>query len=508
MQRDIGAGSLPPDDADIELAKNELQSESTTKGLYGTISCMLLGLFLCNMDASLVLATYGNIASAFDDLENGSWILSSFILAQCVAQPLYGKLADVYGRKTCLQAAHVLFALGTAGTGLGRNLVQVVIWRAVQGCGTAGMNSMVAIIIADLVPLHEIATLRSYVNILQTTGRSVGGVIGGALTYAFGWRWAFIIQLPPTLAAMLLVQKRLDLPQRESSGLTQWQRLRRIDFLGSIFLCSLIFSACFILDTGGQRYPWTSQPILITSIAGLLSLLGFLITANIVSEPIFPLRLLGQYTIITNYLIAFLQALLQFSLMSVVPLYFQATAKANSAQAGAYLVPAFIGNTFGGLVSGHLIKRTGLYKPITAISPLFALLCMVLCYTTWHGHTTFLGALATLPGGVASGLVASSLFVGLAAELPEEDMALSASGLYLFFSLGAIAGASAGAAMFQTSLRVGLERVLAGVDNGREIMHKALSDIAYVQNAGEKVRELLVPAYVYALHQVNRKSLF
>ncbi|EME79349.1 uncharacterized protein MYCFIDRAFT_190289 [Pseudocercospora fijiensis CIRAD86] len=476
-------------------------------GIYATISCMLLGVFLANVDASLVLATYGQVASTFGDLENGSWILSSFILAQCVAQPLYGKLADVYGRKACLQASYVLFALGTLGTGIGRTLLEIIVWRAVQGCGSAGMTSMVSIIIADLVPLHEIATLRSYVNILQTTGRSCGGVIGGALTYAFGWRWAFIIQLPPTIAAMLLVQKRLHLPRRPTSGLTQWQKLSRIDFLGSIFLCTLIFCACFILDTGGQRYPWRSQPIYITAIAGVVSLLGFVVTANVVVEPIFPLRLLLEYAVITNYLIAFLQVLLQFSLMSVVPLYFQATKKANSAQAGAYLVPAFAGNTIGGLISGYFIKKTGLYKPMTVISPLFAVLCMCLCYFTWNGDTSVFGSLATLPGGLASGMVSSSVFVGLAAGVREEDMALTASGLYLFFNLGAIAGASAGAAVYQTSLRTGLAHALSGVQNGAEIMRKALSDISYVQNASDRIRELIMPAYVYGLHQVNYLSV-
>lgn len=160
-----------------------------TTGTWAAISVLLIGVFVANTDSSLILATYGLISSEFGDLGSGSWLVSSFILGQCVAQPLYGKLSDIYGRKQCLQVSYILFSLGTAGTGLGQSMSQIIAARAVQGAGSAGMSSMVSIIITDLVPLNEIATLRSYVNIMATTGRSCGGVVGGALTAALGWRW-------------------------------------------------------------------------------------------------------------------------------------------------------------------------------------------------------------------------------------------------------------------------------------------------------------------------------
>jgi MFS family permease len=110
------------------------------------------------------------------------------MLAMCIAQPLYGKLSDIFGRKRCLQTSYFIFAVGTAGSGLGRTLPQVIAARAVQGIGGAGMVCMVSILLTDLVPLHEVALYRSYVNIIQTVGRSCGGAIGGLVAEAFGWR--------------------------------------------------------------------------------------------------------------------------------------------------------------------------------------------------------------------------------------------------------------------------------------------------------------------------------
>lgn len=176
-----------PVDPDTERA--EVDDAPKAAGVYTTLSVLLLGVFVSQIDQSFVIATYGAVSSEFNDLESGSWLVSAYILAQCVAQPLYGKLSDVYGRKACLQVAYVLFAIGTTGSGLGRSMSQVIASRAVQGAGGAGMTSMVAIIVTDLVPLREVASMWSYINILQTTGRSCGGLLGGLLTQTLGWRW-------------------------------------------------------------------------------------------------------------------------------------------------------------------------------------------------------------------------------------------------------------------------------------------------------------------------------
>lgn len=107
----------------------------------------------------------------------------------CVAQPLFGKFSDIYGRKRCLQTAYILFAIGTVGCGIGQSMGQLFAARAIQGAGGAGMVCMVSILLTDLVPLHEVAVYRSYVNIVQTVGRSCGGAVGGYLAQTIGWRW-------------------------------------------------------------------------------------------------------------------------------------------------------------------------------------------------------------------------------------------------------------------------------------------------------------------------------
>ena len=106
-QRRSDAEFLPPDDSDVELSKRE-HASGRTKSPWATLSVLILGCFISNADSSLVLATYGKISSEFGDLDSGSWLLSSYILAMSAVQPLVGKLSDIYGRKPILLLAYTL----------------------------------------------------------------------------------------------------------------------------------------------------------------------------------------------------------------------------------------------------------------------------------------------------------------------------------------------------------------------------------------------------------------
>lgn len=262
---------------------------------------------------------------------------------------------------------------------------------------------------------------------------------------------------------------KLPAPPVTDRSQSTWDRLKRIDFAGAFFLSSAILCLCLILDLGGSRIPWTSLWIYILLGATLASIVCFVISARRVPEPIFPLELAAHFVVVTNYMIIFFQTTAQNALMVSVPIYFQVTAAATTSQAGAYLIPAFAGNTLGGLVAGVWIKRSGRFKSLTVLSPIFGLLCYLSLWLTWNGHTSPWLSVLIFPGGFAMGVLSSSAFVGLAAGVEEEDFAVITSGMFLFFNIGMIAGVSGGSAVFQDVLRASLNKILQGVDDGEEV---------------------------------------
>jgi MFS family permease len=172
---------------------------------------------------------------------------------------------------------------------------------------------------------------------------------------------------------------------------------------------------------------------------------------------------------VVNFVIVFLQVATQLTLLLTVPIFFQATTAASSALAGAYLTPAFAGNLSGGILSGIWIKRTGRYKAATVLAPSCALTGLVLMLLFWNENTSPAECSFLFLGGFATAVVSSSAFVGLTVSVRDEDIAVAASGMYLFMNIGAITGVSLGSAVFQATLRTVLTDSLQGFENSGEV---------------------------------------
>ena len=349
----------PADEEAPNLQSHEPIKQKHTS-ILSIVAVFLIGVFISSADFSFVLATHGTIASEFDRLAVSSWLISSYALAMCISQPIYGKLSDIYGRKAVLSVAYILFALGCLTCGLAPSFALVLVGRVVSGIGGAGINALVTIIITDLVPLREVASWRSYVNIAATSGRSLGGLIGGYLADRIGWRWSFTGQTPIIVIAIILSWMLVPASQPRSTDeqIIRRSRLARIDFLGSILLALVVLAFLMPLSLGGQEIPWSHPLIIVSFICAVV--FGHLFVAAekyLAVEPVFPLHLLGNRAVVTAYLAYTFQMAAQAGMMFTVPIYFQVTARVSSTVAGAHLVPAFVGNVLGGLVAGVAIRR-------------------------------------------------------------------------------------------------------------------------------------------------------
>ena len=446
-----------PVDEEATASKPETPNPTLPASVGHIVCVLLIGTFISNADSSLLFATHSIIASEFNALHDSSWLLTSFALAQATSLPLYGKLSDIYGRKALLLTAYALFALGCFLVGVGGSMSALIVGRVISGFGASGMTALVSILITDLVPLREVATWRSWVNIVATTGRSMGGPVGGWLADSVGWRWSFLGQVPFAGVAFVLVW--VILPNRSLDGEeARGSKLSRVDFLGAILMALSILSLLLPLEIGGERIPWSDYRIALLFAAALFFGLLFLAVEGWVArEPIIPLSVLRHKEVLLSSLIMLCQVAAQVGLMFAVPLYFQVTANASSTVAGAHLVPAVFGNAVGGLISGVVIKRTGRYKALTLGATGGASLAYLLLILRWHGHTNWLESLYIFPGGFGSGIANSALFISIQAALDPRFAAVAASTLYLASSIGMLAGMAGVSAVLQQSLRVGLD---------------------------------------------------
>ncbi|KAL4790555.1 major facilitator superfamily domain-containing protein [Aspergillus venezuelensis] len=472
------------------------------------ITVLLLGEFISNADGTLIMAATARISSEFNSLQGAAWLSTGYTLGVCAAQPMYGKLSDIFGRKPLLLWSYFFLALGCVVCGLATNMWIVILGRALSGVGGAGVMTMSSIIITDIVSKREVAKWRSFVNISMTLGRSIGGPAGGVLTDTIGWRWAFLLQAPLLAVAALLVTIQLKLAPRVSGDEPSTRsRISRIDFRGSFLVATSIAAVIILLDQGGKAFPWASIPTLALSLSAGVALALFIYTElYVAAEPIFTLQILKRPNVAASYLVSSFQAAAQVGMMFTVPLYFQVTSRTSTTVAGAHLIPAVAGNAIGGLSAGFFIRKTGNYKPVLALAGLIACISYVLQFIRWNGDTGVCEGLYIVFGGLGSGAASSAAFVCMTAFLEPQEIAMATGGYLLLLNFAITAGITSNYTLLGSEFRRQLHAKLHG-PGAHKIIHRALSSIEYIAGLTGALRKTVVGSYVAGLKHAYIFSL-
>ncbi|CAK7215872.1 hypothetical protein SEUCBS140593_002677 [Sporothrix eucalyptigena] len=481
---------------------------------------LMIGVVVSNADGSLMLATHPVIASEFNDLEDSSWLFGGFILASAATQTMYGKLSDIYGRKNMILLSYILFALGCGMVGAGQTLFQVILGRVISGGGGAGMTALVSILISDLLPIRDVATWRAYINVAATTGRSLGGPLGGWLADVIGWRWSFIGQVPFMLIATVLCQIYLPSNARNFKGgkyvepdnsVSAWDKLKRVDFLGSLLLALTLLAFLVPMEIGGSKVPWSSPIIPALFASAIVLFVLFIRTEKRAVEPVVPLSIFRIRDANLSIFIQMAQLSAQLGLMFSVPLYFKASASVSNTEAGAHLFPAVAGNAVGGIISGIYIKKTGRYRNMIRLAALSASLSYISLLFRWNGHTNWFESLYIIPGGFGAGIVQSAVFISLQAVVEPRYMAPAISILYLSSTCAMIIGLTCSSTIMQATLKPALSKNLLelGLDPEvrTEVYKNALSNIEYIGTLTGSVKTAVIEAYVDSLWWSHLVSL-
>ncbi|KAF5232520.1 hypothetical protein FANTH_12937 [Fusarium anthophilum] len=488
---------IPPEVSDLERNSPDEPKTYSHAFIARVVVALLIGIFTSNADGSLVLATHPVIASEFGKLQDSSWLFISFMLASAASQTIYGKLSDIFGRKTILIFCYGLFAVGCALVGAGQSMWQVILGRVISGSGGAGMTTMASVIITELAPLREVASWQSYMNVIATVGRSIGGPLGGFLADTIGWRWSFLGQSPIFAVSMIIAA--ILLPSTTQTEGATLERIKRIDALGALLLGGSVLAFMVPLEIGGQKIPWSHPLVPTLAAAGVLLLAAFaLVESRWAKEPIFPLRLLRSGGVSKTYLIAFGQAAAQLG-------------RVSSTVAGAHLFPAVIGNTVGGIATGLIIKRTGRYKTLIIFSAVSSITSYTLMLLRWHGQTNWLESLYVFPGGLGMGIAQSAAFIALQASIDPKDKAAASSGIFLAVTLGSVVGMAGTSAAIQGLLRHDIQQSLSHLGKSQhfidEVIQKAAESVSYLDEASQPIRRVLVEGYIRGIEYAHGLSI-
>jgi EmrB/QacA subfamily drug resistance transporter len=425
-------------------AQTEYASRLSRKRIILTTVGVIAAMFLASIDGTIVSTAMPTIVGDLHGIDSYAWVFSAFLLAEIATIPLWGRLADMFGRKRIFLAGMALFMLGSILCGAAQSMTALVLFRAVQGLGAGCILPVAQTISADLYTMEQRARISAIYAGVFALSAVLGPFLGGLLTDELSWRWVFYVNIPVGVAAMVLVAIVMVEPI---------QRLRRhqFDWAGVITLLGWTCLLVYALETGGRDEPWGSFQVVGAFTASAVLFVAFLVIERRAAEPLIPLDLfrvpaLRASTIVTAFL-----GMAMFGVLSFIPLYGRTVLHEDATGSGRILIPLMLAMMVGSAGGARLVLRLGFRVIVTAGGVGVVMGTFLLTRLTAESSQLELsGYLVVLGFGMGLIFMSTSLAAQNSVTLPQMGVA---TGLVNFTrQLGGAVGVALAASVMLTSL--------------------------------------------------------
>ncbi len=410
------------------------------------LSGLLLGMFLAALDQNIVSVAIVRIANDLHGFDQQAWATTAYLITATISTPLYGKLADIYGRKPFYLLAIAIFVVGSAACTFATSMYELAGFRAFQGLGAGGLMSLAFTIIGDIVPARERVRYQGYFMMVFGTATVAGPVLGGffsdydTLWGIDGWRWVFLVNVPIGVLALVVVAKVLNVPHE--------RQRQRVDWFGAIMLAICVVPLLIVAEQG-RAWGWDSPRALTCYGIGAAGLVLFIGVELLMKDAaLIPLRLFRSSTFSVTILGGFIVGIAMFGAISMVPLYLQVVRGYSPTKAGLLMMPLVLGIMIGSLIAGQITKLTGRYKILPVLGT-FIIACGAALYAQVHYDSPLWQPLVySAVIGFGLGGCMQTLIIAAQNAGPRSDMGVSTASATFFRQMGG----TLGVALFLTIL--------------------------------------------------------
>jgi EmrB/QacA subfamily drug resistance transporter len=335
---------------------------STSSLFVKVFPSIMLPMFMAVADQTIVATALPAIASSLGEIERASWVVVSYLIANTIAAPVYGRLGDTFGRRSMMFVALAIFVIGSLLCAVSPNIELLTAARVLQGFGGGGLMTLSQALIGEAIPPRERGKYQGYLAGVSVSSSTFGPVAGGYLTEAFGWQSIFLVNVPLGLLAAVLVLRLAAKPG---------DRKRTTFDMPGLVLFIMFVSPVILALEQLQRMDLRTLPMVGGLLAfGIFSLVLLVWQEQRSTAPLIPPRLFRESSIWRSDGLAACHGAALVSLLTFLPIYLRAVRGASPAETGLVLLPLTFGIGIGSLITGQLVTRSG----YTAVFPTYGLL--------------------------------------------------------------------------------------------------------------------------------------
>jgi len=344
---------------------------TSTKTRYVVLG-LLIGILVAAMDNTIVATAMPTIVSELNGFDQYAWVTSAYMIATVAGMPIFGKLSDMYGRKRFFLFGMLLFITGSILCGMADSIVELSVYRAIQGLGGGALMPIAFTIIFDIFPPEKRGKVSGLFGAVFGISSIFGPLLGAVLTDAINWRWVFYINIPLGLLALALV----SLFYKESPV----HRTQKIDYAGAVTLVAGLVLFLLALEMGGKDYAWNSPQILGLFGGALVAFIVFGFIERRAADPVITFSLFRRQLFAATQGVAFFYGFVFISASVFIPIFVQGVFGGSATNSGLILMPMLIASVVSAQLGGRLPNKYG-FRNVMLVSAVFFLLGVYLLST-------------------------------------------------------------------------------------------------------------------------------
>ena len=306
------------------------------------IAGLMAGMFLSALDQTVVGTAIRTIGDDLHGLSLQAWVTTAYLIVSTISTPIYGKLSDIFGRRPLFVFAIGIFIVGSILSSFSTSMIELSVFRALQGLGAGGLMSMPLAIMGDILAPRERAKYQGYFlavfGVSSVLGPLIGGLFAGTdqILWIAGWRWVFLVNVPVGIVALGMVLKFLHLPKFSHHSL-------RIDWWGAAAVIVALVPLLLIAEEG-QTWGWTSPAAFACYGIGVFGIVAFiLIEYRMKDDALIPMKLFRSQTFSMATIIGVLVGFGMFGAMMTIPLFLQIVLGSTPTESGFQMLPMILG---------------------------------------------------------------------------------------------------------------------------------------------------------------------